>query len=133
MQNYTCQSGVWTSVGAVASLYDISCAVGTPMFDYSQTAELKTLATKTAPILSHFFVENPTAGGTGVDPRFNLEPYATTKVSSTLAKTNVRHSPRPSTLYPLYSFCLILTFCRLPGRYSRSRRPRAHQTSRGSN
>lgn len=128
-QSYTCASGVWTSVGAVASLYDISCAVGTPLFDMSQVAALKTLATKTAPILSHFFVANPTAGGTGVDPRFNLEPYATSKLSSILAKTNVG----------LFDFCvpiimlLLVTCPDLDLSISRLHRLRAQRMSHGSN
>lgn len=40
------------------------------------------------PLAQHFFVRNPTVGGTGVDPRFNL---ADSTSYSTLAKTAVSH------------------------------------------
>jgi len=109
IQNYTCQSGVWTSVGAVASLYDISCFVNEPFFAniqqyaYELAPEISTLEAFNknikfpspveavlTPILEHFFVPNPAAGGTGVDPRFN---HVGSNDFSTLSKAASLSSP----------------------------------------
>ncbi|KAF8315824.1 hypothetical protein DL93DRAFT_2166429 [Clavulina sp. PMI_390] len=95
VQNYTCSSaGTWTTAGAVASLYDISCAVGTPLMNVNNTEAntlLKTLATKEKPMLHHFFVTAPS--GTGIDPRFNEDK---TGAFSILNKTSSITSPQGS-------------------------------------
>lgn len=77
VQNYTCASGVFSSVGAVATLYDASCAA-------SNTGNLEALPEQTkagsapkingntpAKLGDHFFITNPTTG-TGVSPEFNF-------------------------------------------------------------
>lgn len=88
-QNYTCVAGTWTSIGAVAKLYDISCAVDNAALmnasDSTAVAALEALATKEPVLLSHFFV-NSTAG---LEPRFNEEPFQTTNVGTTFSKTAV--------------------------------------------
>ncbi|KAF8315822.1 hypothetical protein DL93DRAFT_2227112 [Clavulina sp. PMI_390] len=96
VQNYTCGStGTWTSIGAVANLFDISCAVNTPLMNVSNAAAttlLKTLATKESPIVQHFFVTAPN-NGTGVDPEFK---QIKTGASSVLSKTASITSPQGS-------------------------------------
>jgi hypothetical protein len=96
VQNYTCSNGTFTSVhssleiaiflssyrsaGAVATLFDISCLVGTPEFanvqnDFfalpaSTQQRIEACATRT-PLLyaNHYFVTNPLTG-TGINPKF---------------------------------------------------------------
>jgi len=97
VQNYTCISGVWSPMGAVASLYDISCYVHTPLFDINQSSQLRAIVTSTKPIISHFFAPN---GAGPSSPRFNLEPFAYTKMYSTLAKTASLASPQGSCNVP---------------------------------
>jgi hypothetical protein len=106
IKNYTCQSGVWTSVGAVAALYDASCLVDTPHFDqiaktaFSVDPKIDGCNAVHAkldlpgvgvfePLANHFFVPNPVAGGTGVSPRFDL---AGTTSFTTLKKVGVSPS-----------------------------------------
>ncbi|KAF8315818.1 hypothetical protein DL93DRAFT_2078520 [Clavulina sp. PMI_390] len=92
VQNYTCQAGVWTSVGAVASLYDASCfADNTSLFNNlpqlvynfvfaggegskggkSCSFKANDQDVSMEPTLQHFFV--PAPSGTGLAPRFNLD------------------------------------------------------------
>lgn len=71
---------MWTSVGAVASLYDASCFVSVPTTSFAYlTGALK-------PLIDHFFVAAPN-GAAGVDPRFNL---IGTSEYSILARAGVR-------------------------------------------
>ncbi|KAG9124061.1 hypothetical protein FRC07_012999 [Ceratobasidium sp. 392] len=88
-QNYTCGSaGTFTTAGAVASLFDISCLVNTPVFnniqnitfDAASTTRGAALLSKLGPILNrppvklgdHYFVPNPAVGGTGINPDFDF-------------------------------------------------------------
>jgi hypothetical protein len=50
-------------------------------------AMLKALATRSQPIIHHFFVNNTAAAG--VLPRFNKEPFKITHVFSVLSKEAV--------------------------------------------
>ena len=80
---------MWTSVGAVAALYDISCLVDSPYIDKlsrivfdlepkitecnSHHEELHLpYVGRLKPLINHFFVPNPVANGTGLSARFNL-------------------------------------------------------------
>lgn len=103
---------MWTSVGAVAALYDVSCLVGVSYFDKlaqiafdlgphingSNAAHAKMhlpIVGDVEPLIDHFFVPNPVAGEMGVSARFNLADttYFTTlkkiAVSLPAHKTNV--------------------------------------------
>ncbi|KAJ8515026.1 hypothetical protein ONZ45_g7492 [Pleurotus djamor] len=97
VQNYTCSdSGTFTSTGAVAELFDISCLVGTSEFNRVQdnffnvwkllpkgvTADkvigLLHLA-KTPVILGqHFFITNPLTG-VGLSPKWDFTSQGATK------------------------------------------------------
>lgn len=102
VQNYTCSNGTFTSAGAVASLYDISCLAGTPEFASVQDnffalppfaqQVIRGVADRT-PLLyaKHYFVTNPTTG-TGISPKFALAANGGS-VFTTLAKTGSIHSP----------------------------------------
>jgi len=99
VQNYTCESGVWTSAGAVAALFDVSCLVGSSYFDRLPDIAYDLLPNvdecnaahavlhlphvgRLKPLINHFFVPNPAVNGTGVSPRFNLahhKSFVTTK------------------------------------------------------
>jgi len=80
VQNYTCSSaGTYTSSGAVAKLYDISCLLGTPEFATVQDAWFAQAANSqdaiqgglnptTLYISDHYFV--PASTGTGISPKF---------------------------------------------------------------
>jgi len=81
VQNYTCAAtSNYTSTGAIASLFDISCLVNTPTFarvqdDYFAlpTGIQKAIvaaASKTPLLLAyHYFITNPVTG-TGISPKF---------------------------------------------------------------
>jgi len=80
VQNYTCTaSGNYTSAGAVAKMYDISCLVNTPSFATIQDTwfaqnpnEQQTIEGELNPTLlfvaDHYFIANST--GPGVLPKF---------------------------------------------------------------
>ncbi|KAJ7485728.1 hypothetical protein FB451DRAFT_1350190 [Mycena latifolia] len=87
IQNYTCSATTlkYTSIGAVASLFDISCIDKTPAFATVQTTAFKawsavpagisanTIGTKiAAPTLLgfHYFVPSPS--GTGISPMWDF-------------------------------------------------------------
>ncbi|CAE6401873.1 hypothetical protein ACGC1H_000220 [Rhizoctonia solani] len=89
VQNYTCGStGTFTSVGAVAKLFDISCLVNTPLFPGIQdlvfavadNAKGQALISKIETILKHcpvtlgdhYFIPNPAVNGTGLTPVFDF-------------------------------------------------------------
>ncbi|CAE6439288.1 unnamed protein product [Rhizoctonia solani] len=89
VQNYTCgASGTFTSVGAVAKLFDISCLVNTPLFPGIQdlvfavagNAKGQALISKIETILKpcpvtlgdHYFIPNPAVNGTGLTPVFDF-------------------------------------------------------------
>jgi len=81
VQNYTCSAGVFASVGAVATLYDASCAASSTLvldalpevlFKASQSKQaLKILNASPFKLGDHFFITNPITG-TGVSPEFNF-------------------------------------------------------------
>ncbi|KAK7044391.1 hypothetical protein R3P38DRAFT_162617 [Favolaschia claudopus] len=88
VQNYTCDAATskYTSVGAVASLFDISCLVKTPAFANIQTVaqmawsvlppkvSATTIGEKLgAPALLgfHYFIPNPITG-TGLSPKWDF-------------------------------------------------------------
>ncbi|KAF7336175.1 hypothetical protein MVEN_02165000 [Mycena venus] len=87
VQNYTCNASTlkYTSTGAVASLFDISCIDTTPAFATIQTTAFNVWSAAPAgapatsigssiglpPVLgSHFFVTSPT--GTGISPEWSF-------------------------------------------------------------
>ncbi|KAH7335752.1 hypothetical protein B0J17DRAFT_719373 [Rhizoctonia solani] len=89
VQNYTCgASGTFTSVGAVAKLFDISCLVNTPLFPGIQDlvfavagnskgqALIRKMETiiKPCPLTlgDHYFIPNPAVNGTGLTPVFDF-------------------------------------------------------------
>ncbi|KAJ7064668.1 hypothetical protein C8F01DRAFT_1054090 [Mycena amicta] len=87
IQNYTCSAATskFTSIGAVASLFDISCLDKTPAFASIQTVAYKawnaapasvtaaTLGTKIgAPALLGFHYFVPAASGTGLSPKWDF-------------------------------------------------------------
>jgi hypothetical protein len=81
VQNYTCSTaGTYTSAGAVAKLFDISCLVNTPGFARVQDDIMALpkpirdgiirVAAKTPLLLAdHYFITNPITG-TGISPKF---------------------------------------------------------------
>jgi hypothetical protein len=80
VQNYTCSAGTYTSVGAVATLFDISCLFGTPEFSTVQDDIMSlpapvrngivAAASRTPLLLAyHYFITNPVTG-TGINPKF---------------------------------------------------------------
>jgi len=83
VQNYTCTAaGNFTSAGAVAKLYDISCLQGNSGFATLQDKAVATsdrglslieglLAGTTIFLGDHFFVSNPT-GAAGISPDFDF-------------------------------------------------------------
>ncbi|KAF8478280.1 hypothetical protein JB92DRAFT_2768981 [Gautieria morchelliformis] len=72
-QNYSCSTaGTYTSIGAVAVLFDASC-----VFDAFQSAGDEasiSAALGPSPLVlgHHYFVNNPTPGGTGLSPTFDF-------------------------------------------------------------
>jgi len=80
-QNYSCSTaGTYTSIGAVATLYDASCvynAITSITAKTSTSAVAKVAAAKAAlgssPLVlgHHYFVTNPT-GAAGVSPKFDF-------------------------------------------------------------
>jgi len=102
VQNYTCSNGTYASVGAVATLFDISCLSGTPEFTKVQndlfalpTFEqqlIEGFAKKTPLLLGyHYFITNPVTG-TGISPKF-AQAANGGAVFTTLAKSGSIHSP----------------------------------------
>ncbi|KAL4260168.1 Protein of unknown function DUF3455 [Pleurotus pulmonarius] len=97
VQNYTCtDAGTYTSAGAVAELFDISCLVGTSTFNRIQddvftvwkflpkqltaakVVELLHFA-KTPGILGqHYFITNPLTG-VGISPKWDFTSQGATK------------------------------------------------------
>jgi len=83
VQNYTCtDAGVFTSAGAVAKLYDISCLQGNSLFNNIQNLAINTpdrglslietaLAGTTEFLGDHYFGLNPT-GAAGISPTFDF-------------------------------------------------------------
>lgn len=83
VQNYTCTNGKFVSAGAVATLYDVSCVYGTPLFSQLPDIALKfnfqrsPIATEIGRSLGqnplalgdHYFVSN-SAGG--ISPKFDF-------------------------------------------------------------
>ncbi|KIY73259.1 hypothetical protein CYLTODRAFT_417223 [Cylindrobasidium torrendii FP15055 ss-10] len=80
-QNYTCSAaGTYASAGAVASLYDLACLIGTPKFDTIQdtASELWTSASSPdtvahragagAKLGEHYFI----ASASGISPRWDF-------------------------------------------------------------
>jgi len=84
VQNYTCSpSGTYTSIGAVASLYDFSCLSHTPVFDSVQdlaydiwkASPADTKLPMTASFMgNHYFVTSPS--GTGLSPVWDFRAGA---------------------------------------------------------
>ncbi|CAE6415038.1 unnamed protein product [Rhizoctonia solani] len=89
VQNYTCGStGTFTSAGAVAKLFDLSCFVNKPIFSGIQdvvfaaagNAKGQALVRKIETILKpcpvilgdHYFIPNPAVNGTGLTPVFDF-------------------------------------------------------------
>ncbi|KAF8120064.1 hypothetical protein K438DRAFT_1900350 [Mycena galopus ATCC 62051] len=85
IQNYTCSGTAFTSIGAVASLFDISCLVDTPTFATVQQtafniwtdAPQDVPATSIGPLVGaphldgfHYFVTSPS--GTGLSPEWDF-------------------------------------------------------------
>ncbi|PBK79910.1 hypothetical protein ARMGADRAFT_1021227 [Armillaria gallica] len=84
-QNYTCTAdGVYTNVGAVATLFDISCLVGTPLFGHIQDLAIDAWKSihnsqSVPPELGldffvlgdHFFITNPVTGS-GISPKWDF-------------------------------------------------------------
>jgi len=66
VQNYTCTAaGTYTSAGALAELFDISCLVGKPSFATIQDS-------RGLPCLGrHYFITNP-ANSSTISPEFDL-------------------------------------------------------------
>ncbi|KAG8742677.1 hypothetical protein FRC10_001033 [Ceratobasidium sp. 414] len=89
-QNYTCGStGTFTSAGAVAKLFDISCLANTGSlfaniqnmaFDAASTAKGAALVSKIESLIKstplalgdHYFIPNPAVNGTGLSPEFDF-------------------------------------------------------------
>jgi len=122
VQNYTCSNGTFTSVysslnitmflfsyrtaGAVATLFDISCLVGTPEFanvqnDFfalpaSTQQQIEGCASRTRLLYAHhYFVTNPLTG-TGISPKFALAANGGADFSI-LNKTGTINSPAGAT------------------------------------
>ncbi|KAK0203611.1 hypothetical protein DFS33DRAFT_1261561 [Desarmillaria ectypa] len=84
-QNYTCTaSGVYSNVGAVAEIFDISCLLGTPLFDHIQDLAIvawkKARKPESVPwelglafrvLGDHFFITNPVTGS-GISPKWDF-------------------------------------------------------------
>ncbi|KAK0458731.1 uncharacterized protein EV420DRAFT_329033 [Desarmillaria tabescens] len=84
-QNYTCTAdGVYTNVGAVAEIFDISCLLGTPLFGHIQdlaiaawknTHRIENVPSKLGLALrvlgDHFFITNPITGS-GISPKWDF-------------------------------------------------------------
>jgi hypothetical protein len=127
VQNYTCaDTGKYTSIGAVAELYDASCLVGTPLFDNVQdiafriwnslpkavtAQEVITAGSKLGGQLSsaglssvilgqHYFVANPSGTGAAV-PKWDFTSSGKTTGNTDAyvigSKTGNIASPKGST------------------------------------
>ncbi|KAJ7796933.1 hypothetical protein B0H14DRAFT_2913023 [Mycena olivaceomarginata] len=73
VQNYTCTAATlkYASVGAVASIFDISCIDKTPAFATIQTTAFKHDKIGAATLLGyHYFV--PAPSGTGLSPKWDF-------------------------------------------------------------
>jgi len=106
VQNYTCSNGTFTTAGAVATLFDISCLVGTPEFanvqnDFfalpaSTQQQIEGCASRTRLLYAHhYFVTNPLTG-TGISPKFALAANGGADFSI-LNKTGSINSPAGAT------------------------------------
>ncbi|KAJ8502611.1 hypothetical protein ONZ45_g11598 [Pleurotus djamor] len=97
VQNYTCtDAGTFTSAGAVAELFDISCLYGTPAFNSiedvfyaawkilpkgistSQVISLLHLAKTPTVLGQHYFITNPITGS-GISPIWDFTSQGATK------------------------------------------------------
>ncbi|KAK0203604.1 hypothetical protein DFS33DRAFT_1274773 [Desarmillaria ectypa] len=105
-QNYTCsEEGTYTNVGAVASILDISCLYGTPLFDSIQDIVLAVwekddptsahdISDRLTLLGEHFFITNPITG-TGISPKWDFT--ATTENSEAFVVGNgTARSPAPT-------------------------------------
>ncbi|KAF8199207.1 hypothetical protein K438DRAFT_1583492 [Mycena galopus ATCC 62051] len=87
VQNYSCTSttSTYASIGAVASLFDISCLIGTPVFPVIQTDAFDIWSQEPANVTAttigsgvgapfllgyHYFVTSPS--GTGLSPKWDF-------------------------------------------------------------
>jgi len=96
VQNYTCSGTTFASIGAVASLFDISCLAGTPRFATVQTAAFNIWdhagknvpANAIGPLVGapnllgfHYFVPSPS--GTGLSPKWDFTAVGKFRGNST--------------------------------------------------
>ncbi|KAF9495004.1 hypothetical protein BDN71DRAFT_1482879 [Pleurotus eryngii] len=127
VQNYSCDdTGAYTSVGAVAELFDISCLLGTPAFDHIQglafniwkalpskvtaekVIELLHLA-KTPTILGqHYFITNPFTGS-GLSPKWDFTSQGATKGNPNAFVVGARSGGVPAPTGPQDIDWLFLT------------------------
>ncbi|KAG8790259.1 hypothetical protein FRC12_012375 [Ceratobasidium sp. 428] len=93
VQNYSCgATGTFASVGAVATLFDISCFVSGPLMNPIQDAAFAAASSSKGQALldkmekipgfksfilgHHYFINNPVANATGVSPDFDFRAGA---------------------------------------------------------
>jgi len=69
VQNYTCTNGAFTSIGAVADLFDISCLVNRPGFSANEAEAARRPGALR--LGKHYFITNPLTG-TGISPKFDF-------------------------------------------------------------
>lgn len=105
-QNYTCsEEGTYTNVGAVASIFDISCLYGTSLFDSIQDILLaawdKSNSTSARDIPhgltllgEHLFIINPITG-TGISPKWDFTASTGNPEAFVVAKVTAM-SPAPT-------------------------------------
>ncbi|KAG7448719.1 uncharacterized protein BT62DRAFT_965253 [Guyanagaster necrorhizus] len=84
-QNYTCTTdGVYSNIGAVAKIFDISCLLGTLLFDHIQDLAIAAwqhaqnaesvpskLCLGIRVLGDHFFITNPVTGS-GISPKWDF-------------------------------------------------------------
>ncbi|KAF4564706.1 hypothetical protein EYR40_010878 [Pleurotus pulmonarius] len=127
VQNYSCaDTGTYTSIGAVAELFDISCLLGTPAFDHiedlaftiwkalpnkvtaDKVIELLHLA-KTPTILGqHYFITNPITGS-GLSPKWDFTSQGATKGNPNAFVVGARSGGVPAPTGPQDVDWLFLT------------------------
>ncbi|KAK0238005.1 hypothetical protein ARMGADRAFT_1021237 [Armillaria gallica] len=101
-QNYTCsEAGTYTNVGAVASIFDISCLYGTPSFDSIQDTVLAAweksphdISHELTLLGEHFFITNPITG-TGISPKWDFTATTGNPEAFVVANGTAR-SPAPT-------------------------------------
>jgi hypothetical protein len=107
VQNYTCTDGKYVSAGAVATLYDVSCVYGTPLFSQLPDIALKfnfqrssisteigrTLGKSPLALGDHYFVTN-SAGG--ISPKFDFTKSQSASTFVVAAKKGNVASPAGS-------------------------------------